>query len=178
MIDRPGILGKNSIIVDTLTPDYSIIDTKKNHYLDYEYPFKDTYIAYSTRGCIRKCEFCAVPIIEPCFNNYVDIKKQINEIKEKYGEKKNLLLLDNNVLASKFFDQIINDIKDLGFTKGAKYTYIKNGRNISAFRYVDFNQGVDARLLTKEKCLKLSEIAIKPLRIAFDYADEDSLKKK
>lgn len=175
LIDKPGMLGDNSIIVDTLTPDYSIIDNEKNHYLDYDYPFKDTYIAYSTRGCIRHCEFCAVPIIEPCYNNYVDIISQITDIKNKYGEKKNLILLDNNVLASKYFDQIIEDIKELGFEKGAKFSYVKNNRKISALRYVDFNQGVDARLLTEEKCKKLSEIAIKPLRIAFDHADEDSI---
>jgi len=35
-------------------------------------------------------------------------------------------------------------------------------------RYVDFNQGIDARLLTKQKMKRLSEINIKPLRIAFD----------
>ncbi|MDR2878864.1 MAG: hypothetical protein LBV03_03015, partial [Fusobacteriales bacterium] len=35
-------------------------------------------------------------------------------------------------------------------------------------KYVDFNQGIDARLITEEKMRKLSEIPIKPLRIAFD----------
>ena len=35
-------------------------------------------------------------------------------------------------------------------------------------RYVDFNQGLDARLLTPEKMKRLAEIPIQPLRIAFD----------
>ena len=35
-------------------------------------------------------------------------------------------------------------------------------------RIVDFNQGLDARLATPERMRKLSEIAIRPLRIAFD----------
>ncbi|MDR3111413.1 MAG: hypothetical protein LBU65_17215, partial [Planctomycetaceae bacterium] len=35
-------------------------------------------------------------------------------------------------------------------------------------RYIDFNQGIDARLVTDEKMKKLSEINIRPLRIAFD----------
>lgn len=175
LLDKPGMLDDNDIIIDTLTPDYSIIDENKNEFLNYTYPLKDSYIAYSTRGCIRNCDFCAVSTIEPCFVGYVDIKNQINEIKKHYGEKKNLVLLDNNVLASKNFDQIIDDIKEIGFAHNAKFTYKKNNRNISAQRYVDFNQGIDARLLTEEKCKKLSEIAIKPLRIAFDHADEDSI---
>jgi len=70
------------------------------------------------------------------------------------------LLLDNNVLASSEFPRIIEEIKRYGFYKGAKF----EGR----LRYVDFNQGVDARLLTEEKMKLLSELAIKPLRIAFD----------
>jgi hypothetical protein len=35
-------------------------------------------------------------------------------------------------------------------------------------RYVDFNQGIDARLCTEESMALLSELAIRPLRIAFD----------
>jgi hypothetical protein len=35
-------------------------------------------------------------------------------------------------------------------------------------RYVDFNQGLDARLLTKSKAAQLSKLAIKPCRIAYD----------
>ena len=48
----------------------------------------------------------------------------------------------------------------MGFHKGAKL----NGKK----RYVDFKQGIDLRLLTKDKMKKLAEIPIKPLRIAFD----------
>ena len=39
-------------------------------------------------------------------------------------------------------------------------------------RYIDFNQGVDARLVTDEKMKKLSEINIRPLRIAFDHYEQ------
>jgi len=176
LLDKPGMLGDNNIIVDTLPPDYSIIDIENNPYLTYQYPVRDAYIAYATRGCVRKCKFCAVPTIEPCFKPYIDIKKQVNYIRENYGEKKNLMLLDNNVLASRSFDQIIEDIKELGFYKGAVFEHEINGKKRRPKRYVDFNQGVDPRLLTEDKCKKLSEIAIRPLRIAFDHADEKSVK--
>jgi hypothetical protein len=47
-----------------------------------------------------------------------------------------------------------------------KYAYHPHKRQ----RYVDFNQGVDARQIVKhpERITKLAEIAIRPLRIAFD----------
>lgn len=44
--------------------------------------------------------------------------------------------------------------------------YFKRGTRT---RYIDFNQGVDARLVTDQKMKKLSEINIRPLRIAFDH---------
>lgn len=142
--------------VDSMVPDYSILEE-----IEYKYPASNAYFAHTTRGCIRKCPFCAVPIIEPFYTEYIPLKKHIKMVNEKYGEKKDLLLLDNNVLASSQFDKIIDEIRDVGFCKGAKL----NNRN----RYVDFNQGIDLRLLTKEKMRRLAELSIKPLRIAFDH---------
>ncbi len=170
-----GLLNENGKLrymdddkIDSILPDYSIIDRKSNSLLEYSYPTKDSYIAYATRGCIRRCKFCAVPIIEPHFTNSISIAEQVKAIRDKFGEKRHLLLLDNNILASKEFPKIIDEIKSVGFERGAKYTLNVNGRKVSSNRYVDFNQGIDSRLLTKEKMKLLSEIAIAPLRIAFD----------
>ncbi len=176
LLDKPGVLGNDDVIVDLLPPDYSIIDPEQNKYLQYKYPTSDSYIAYATRGCIRHCAFCAVPTLEPIFKDYISLKGQVEYINKNFGEKRNLLLLDNNVLASTRFKDIIQDIIDLGFYKDAKYTYMKNGRRVSVNRYVDFNQGIDSRLLTESNMELLSEIAIRPLRIAFDHADETSIR--
>jgi hypothetical protein len=75
--------------------------------------------------------------------------------------------MDNNVVASGRFKEIIAEIRDLGFTPGAK---LNRGR-IPVQRRVDFNQGVDARILCKDKMYlrELSTICLKPLRIAFDH---------
>ena len=154
--------------IDSILPDYSIIDQKTNHSLNYSYTTNDSYIAYATRGCIRKCQFCAVPIIEPQFTNSLSIADQVKAIKNNYGEKRHLLLLDNNILASEKFPEIIEEIKSIGFQKGAKFIYNSSGRKIIIRRCVDFNQGIDARLLTREKMELLSQIAIEPMRIAFD----------
>lgn len=108
------------------------------------------------------------------FSNSLSIKKQVETVKNKYGEKRDLLLLDNNVLASDCFVKIISEIKELGFSQGAKFYYTNiKGKRTYKNRYVDFNQGVDARILTEEKVKLLSEIAIKPLRIAFDNINDE-----
>jgi len=157
LIDQPKILDPDgSIIVDRLVPDYKIFEQS-----NYKYAVNDAYIAYATRGCPNSCSFCAVNKIEPVFQDYIPMKKQIVTLEELYGPRQNLLLLDNNVLASKSFEKIIKDIIELGFYKGAELF----GRK----RYVDFNQGIDIRLLDESKMQLLSMIAIKPLRLAFDH---------
>ena len=166
LLNSPGKLGyENDELVDSMVPDYSIITESLNPLLSYTYPTSDCYIAYATRGCVRKCDFCAVHKIEPYFSNSISIAKQVKAIKRKYGEKRHLLLLDNNILASDNFKEIIEEIKSLGFSK------TNNKFRGRLERYVDFNQGIDARLLTEEKMKLISEIAIKPLRIAFDRID-------
>jgi hypothetical protein len=169
LLNQKGKLGyKDDDEIDNILPDYSIVDQESNPLLDYSYPTNDSYIAYATRGCIRKCQFCAVPIIEPAFTNSLSIAKQVRAIKNQFGEKRHLLLMDNNILASEDFPKIINEIKSLGFAKGSKYLPRTSSRKVYLERHVDFNQGIDARLLTKEKMGLLSEIAVDPLRIAFD----------
>ena len=75
--------------------------------------------------------------------------------------------MDNNVVASANFKDIIAEIIDLGFERGAT---LKRGR-AELQRRVDFNQGVDARILCKDAMYlqQLSRIALRPLRIAFDH---------
>lgn len=171
LLDKGGELDPDSsIIIDTLTPDYSILDD-----IEYKYPAaEDTHFTYSTRGCIRRCPFCAVPKLEPVYKGYIDIKpgfREASALREAQGKRKfrRLVLMDNNVLASKDFGKIIDDIKELGFDRYSGHGVRKT---------VDFNQGLDARLLTEEKCAKLAEIEIDPLRIAFDDWNEREIYEK
>jgi len=176
LLNRNGILGyDDEEVIDNITPDYSIVNKETNPLLDYVYPTSNSYLGYATRGCIRNCDFCAVRYIEPEFCNSISILKQVRAIKNKYGKKKHLLLLDNNVLASKKFESIIDDIKKAGFEKGAKFIIEANGKKSISKRYVDFNQGIDAKLLTQENMKLLSEIAINPLRIAFDHIEDKDI---
>ncbi|EKD55837.1 MAG: hypothetical protein ACD_59C00024G0002 [uncultured bacterium] len=165
LLDTPGVLDAgNKTVIDNLTPDYSILNES-----NYDYELQNCYIAYATRGCPNECKFCAVHQIEPEFKGYLPLRRQIQQIEELYGDKRNLILLDNNVLASEKFKDIIKDIKALGFAKGATYSHRnKSERITTVHRYIDFNQGLDSRLLSEEKMALLSEIAIRPIRIAFD----------
>lgn len=45
-------------------------------------------------------------------------------------------------------------------------------KSVKRNRYIDFNQGMDARLATDENMKKLAEINIRPLRIAFDHYEQ------
>lgn len=57
----------------------------------------------------------------------------------------------------------------LAFDEVSRPLYDKVFRRLKRVRYIDFNQGVDARFATDEKMKKLSEVNIRPLRIAFDH---------
>jgi hypothetical protein len=239
LLDKPGILDQgDKTIIDNLPLDYSILDE-----IEYQYPTQSAYFTFMTKGCTRKCAFCSVPILEPTYKPKIETYDKFFEIKKLYGEQQNLLLMDNNVLASPNFSEIIQEIKDMGFVKGATFiepnqldisvknlkkhknqkAYIRRtytlfqdlitrlkgenkqfaynvldnyqllnfetttkGNLLNAykelkdlnekyrnkapkFRYVDFNQGTDARYVTDELMKLMSEIPIRPLRIAFDY---------
>lgn len=148
--------------IEDRIPDYSILDQ-----ISYRYPVVDGYFAYASRGCIRKCSFCGVPKLEGDLYDTPSLTSIVNGIEKLYGPKKDLILMDNNVVASPRFKEIIAEIRDLGFVRGAK---LRRGKS-SSLRRVDFNQGVDARILCKDPMYlrELSSICIKPLRIAFDH---------
>ena len=174
LLDRKGTLGlEKEECIDRLPPDYSILEDIKEQYV---YPWNDGYFLYMTRGCGMKCQFCAVQTLEPNYISYISIREQVAKIDELAGQKRDLLLMDNNVLRSKDFDKIIDEIIDLGFGKGAKFTNPKTGAKCN--RYVDFNQGLDAKLMTEHKAKRLGEIALRPARIAFDHIEDESYYKR
>ena len=148
--------------IEDLVPDYGILDQ-----VDYSYPVHDAYFAYTSRGCVRKCHFCGVPKLEGSQRDTESLTRLVTDIEKLYGPKKDLILMDNNVVASPRFKEIIAEIRDLGFVPGAKLA--RNGTQVQ--RRLDFNQGVDARILCKDPMYlrELAKVCIKPLRIAFDH---------
>lgn len=149
--------------IEELVPDYRILAD-----IDYTYPVNDAYFGYASRGCVRKCAFCGVPKLEGAQREMPPLTTLVNGIACTSGIKKDLVLMDNNVAASTRYQEIIAEIRDLGFIRGA--TLPRNGKQ-AVKRRVDFNQGVDARILVKSKMYlrEMASICIDPLRIAFDH---------
>lgn len=174
LLNHKGTLGlEHEECIDTMTLDYGILDDIADQYV---YPAHDAYFTYMTRGCGMKCQFCAVQTLEPEYIPFISITESIRRVDEQFGPKKDLLLMDNNVLRSPHFDKIVDEIKALGFQKGATYINPKTGKTVQ--RFVDFNQGLDAFLLTPHKAARLGELAIRPARIAFDHIEDAEQYKK
>ena len=168
LLNRKGTLGlEHEECIDTMTLDYGILDDIADQYV---YPAHDAYFTYMTRECGMKCQFCAVQTLEPEYIPFISITESIRRVDEQFGPKKDLLLIDNNVLRSPHFDDIVDEIKALGFQKGATYINPKTGKSVQ--RFVDFNQGLDVFLLTPHKAERLGELAIRPARIAFDHIED------
>jgi len=155
-LSRPGLLDNEKKPIEKYDPDYTIIDNEK-----WDYAPRDAYFCRITTGCVRKCKFCAVPTLEPNFAYIRAITAQVKAIDNVYGPRQNLVLLDNNILACDRLENIINCIEKMGFHAGAKV----NGKK----RYVDFNQGIDARLITGQISKLLSRVCLSPVRLAFDF---------
>lgn len=107
--------------MEHVMPDYSI------------YPDMDYSMGFTTRGCIRSCPFCIVPQIEGSFKQYEHPEIFCNPDFDK------LVLLDNNLLASRLLMEHLKWINDQGLK-------------------VCFNQGLDARLVTKDIANQLVEM--------------------
>ena len=149
--------------IEELVPDYSIMD-----HIGYSYPVRDAYFGYASRGCVRKCSFCGVPKLEGAQREMPPLSQLVDGVTQRHGVKKDLVLMDNNITASARYREVIAEIRDLGFNAGAKLT--RDGKP-PVKRRVDFNQGVDARILAKSDMFlrEMATICISPLRIAFDH---------
>lgn len=101
-------------------------------------------LGFTTRGCIRNCKFCIVPKKEGRIrvtNNLLDLWD---------GKSKDIVLLDNNILALPEHFKLI--------CKQARDNKIR----------LDFNQGLDCRLLTHDIINDLNTIRTANLHFAWD----------
>ena len=102
--------------IEELVPDYSILG-----HTTYDYPVRDAYFGYASRGCVRKCSFCGVPKLEGGQREMPPISSLVVGVEEQFGPKKDLILMDNNVAASSRYQEVVAEIRDLGFQRGAVF---------------------------------------------------------
>ena len=119
--------------IDRMIPDYDLYNLDKN-------------VAYGflTRGCPNRFKWCIVPAKEGNITPYMDIEEIA------VNGRDNVILMDNNVLASDHGLQQIEKIVSMGIR-------------------VDFNQGLDARLVTGDIAKLLAKVKwIKRIRFGCD----------
>ena len=103
-------------------------------------------IVFSSRGCIRSCPYCAVPLIEKSMNS---VKHSIRHL--IWPDHRKVIFFDNNFLASQTWRKILDEVEELNLG-------------------VDFNQGLDARLITEEVANRISRLKIdRFIRLSYDY---------
>lgn len=131
--------------IERMTPDYDL------------YPDCDRFYGFSTRGCIRKCHFCIVSKKEGGFKRvYSTAYECLNNIMGRDPHRFDKIeFLDNNILADKqWFMEL---------------TFELWKRSMRHRLLIDFNQGLDVRLLDSEIAERLSKL--KPItcwKFAFD----------
>lgn len=130
--------------------DNTLPDEVEHMYPDYSlYPSLtvDTAYGFLTRGCPRSCHFCIVSRKEG------SVSKKVANLSEWWNGQKNIKLLDPNILAYRWHSELLEELVD-------------------SEAWIDFTQGLDARLLHKENIQLLNRVKLKEIHFAWDYMDE------
>uniref|UniRef100_A0AAU8B775 Radical SAM protein n=1 Tax=Dulem virus 39 TaxID=3145757 RepID=A0AAU8B775_9CAUD len=124
-------------------------------YPDYEIYYdkipevKDTAYGILTRGCPRGCNFCHVKDKEGRRSH------KVADLDTFWRGQKNIVLLDPNITACKDWKELFQQL-------------------IESKAWVDFSQGLDIRMMTKEKAEMLKRMKIKQVHFAWDrYEDKE-----
>lgn len=111
-------------------------------------PQWDASIIQTSRGCNRTCQYCAVWRIEG------KIGSEKNTLKDLvYPTHKRIILWDNNILQSNYWGKIFEELIWFSKTKKMK---------------IDFNQGIDARLITSDITQKIAQMKTTCVRLSYD----------
>ena len=147
----------------SLVDGKEVFDQSKNTPLPYEvehiypdyslYPqyTQDTAYGFLTRGCPRGCDFCIVEKKE----GRCSVK--VADLSEFWGGQKKIVLCDPNILACKDWKDLLQQC-------------------IDSKAEIDFNQGLDIRMMTEDKIEYLRQIKITQIHFAWDrYEDKDKV---
>jgi hypothetical protein len=125
----------------------------ENIYPDYSlYNIKNTAYGYLTRGCPRNCSFCIVSSKE----GKQSIK--VNNLENFWKGQKEIVLLDSNILACKDRVDLLDQL-------------------IESKSSIDFNQGLDIKLVSYGIIDKIKKLKIKRIHFAWDNYDNTLIEK-
>ncbi len=137
--------------------DSDLPDEVEHTYPDYSlYPklTDDTAYGFLTRGCPRGCGFCHVEAKEGRRS------RKVADLDEFWKGQKKIVLCDPNILACKDHRQLLQQLSDSKAT-------------------VEFNQGLDIRMVTDENLDLLRQIKLTQIHFAFDrWQDRDIIEPK
>ena len=114
-----------------------------------EYPFA---VAMTSRGCPRGCSFCHVAAKE----GRKSVK--VANVSDFYAGQKEIQVLDPNITACKDKHELFEQ-------------YIETGARI------EFNQGLDIRMITEKDIEYINRMHIKSVHMAWDNANDDLIDK-
>ena len=140
------------MVAGTGTRKKDTLPEEQEHiYPDYSlYCISDTAYGFLTRGCPRHCPFCIVGDKEGLTS------RKVADLSEFWSGQKDIQIMDPNILACK-------DHIDLLEQLAASRARVK------------FNQGLDARKLTRENIKVLKKIRMKLLHFAWDNPKDRSV---
>lgn len=128
-------------IIERMTPDYDL------------YPNCESFLGFTTRGCVRNCYFCIVRKKEGFFKHwYNTVDEALENITGGNMERfDKITFLDNNILADKTW-------------------FIALCERLTHYKIkVDFNQGLDIRLIDGPSARALRKLKpISSWKFAFD----------
>lgn len=132
--------------------DYPLTKAAEHMMPDYSlYNIHDTAYGFLTRGCPRGCAFCHVAPKEGRKAH------KVANLTEFWTDQKNIVLCDPNILACGEWEELFDQLQN-------------------SKAWVDFNQGLDIRMMDDEKAKALARIKTKELHFAWDrYQDKETI---
>lgn len=110
---------------------------------------QDTAYGYLTRGCPRNCGFCHTTQKDGCKS------RKVADVNEFWKGQKNIVLLDQNILACPVHLELLDQL-------------------IDTQSRIEFNGGLDIRLINERNIEKIKQLKLKCIHFAFDrYTDKD-----
>ena len=152
-----GELERHGVVVGgSGTGKYEIVLRPDQEHImpDYSlYGITDTAYGFLTRGCPRHCPFCIVSKKEGTQS------VKVADLSEFWNGQKNIILCDPNILACKDHMELLQQLAE-------------------SKAQTEFNQGLDARMLTEENIGLLKQIKVKRIHFAWDNPKDKSVPEK